>query len=392
MRTALLSAPRQRGFSLIELMVSLAIGLVLTLAITVLLTRNEAGRRGLNSSNDMEQTGAYLALQLDRSLRSAGSSFTHRWSNAYGCQIRAARAGDDILPLAEALDAPFDDLPLAVRLAPVLIYPAAAGDGGDVLSIMAGAGGLSESTLTIQPKSVTDVQLRLPNTIGMRDGDIIALLHPSLGCMVEQVADGFAGSNTQVLSLGDPSQGDSYYSSSIDGLNLTDYAEANGPELLQLGNSVGSPPQFMWMGVGSNDTLLSYDLLQIGGSNKPQTMADGVMALHAVYGVDTNGDGTLDEWHSADEAGYAPDDLTDISNAANIQRLRSIVAVRVGLVLSSALVERDAVPAASSFTLFGDLGDLAIEVDLADRADKDTQVKRRHRVFEFTVPLRNALI
>lgn len=392
MRTALLPVRRQRGFSLIELMVSLAIGLVLTLAITVLLTRNEAGRRGLNSSNDMEQTGAYLALQLDRGLRSAGSSFTHRWSKAYGCLIRAAREGEDILPLGEALDAPFDDLPLEVRLAPVLIYPGAAGEGGDVLSIMAGAGGLSESTLTILPKSVTDEQLRLPNTIGMRDGDMVALLHPSLGCMVEQVADGFAGSNTQVLSLGDPSQGDSYYSSSIDGISLTDYADANGPELLQLGNNIGSPPQFVWMGVGSSGTLLSYDLLQIGGNTTPQTMADGVMVMHAVYGVDTNADGTLDEWHGADEAGYGPEDLTDTSNAANLQRLHSIVAVRVGLVLSSALVERNDVPAASSYTLFGDLGDLAIEVDLADRSDKDTQLKRRHRVFEFTVPLRNALI
>ena len=381
---------RHGGFSLIELMVSLAIGLVLTLAITVLLTRNEAGRRGLNASNDMEQTGAYLSLQLDRSLRSAGSGFVHGWRTAFGCQVFAARDDVDILPLAEALAAPFDSMPTTVRMAPVVIHEGAAGAGGDVLAIMAGAGGLGEATLTIQPGSVEDDKLRLPNTLGMRENDLVMLSHSALGCMVQQADDGFVGSSGQQLPLGG-----SYYKTTIDSRNLSDFGSQSGPLLMQLGNPAGAPPQWVWLGVGANETLLSYDLLQIDGGTAPRAVAEGVTVMRALYGVDTDGDGKLDEWHSPDEDDYLADDtaghLLDGSTAA-AARLRGIVAIRVALVLSSTLVERDSVPTAQSLTLFGDLGDLAIDVDFSARDDADTQAKRRHRVFEFTVPLRNALI
>lgn len=373
------------GFSLIELMVSLAIGLVLTLAITVLLTRSESGRLGLNASNDMEQNGAFLSLQLDRNLRSAGSGFAQRWSTSYGCELRAARDGDEILPLPAALGAPFDDLPLTVRLAPAVIHAGAAGDGGDVLAIMAGAGGVGEVALSILPGSVTSSGLRLPNTLGMRGDDMVVLMDPDRGCMVQQVEDGFAGTSDQSLPL----DGD-YYKSSIDGLALTSYKDADGPLLLQLGNPAGASPLMVWMGVGANDTLLSYDLLRLNGSETALPLAEGVTAMHALYGVDTDDNGRLDEWHSPTEADYTADTLLD-GSPASAQRLRRIVALRVGLLLSSNLIERDTVPQASSYTLFSDLDGLSVEVDLTGRADAAVQAKRRHRAFEFTVPLRNAL-
>lgn len=384
------------GFSLIELMVSLAIGLVLTLAITTLLTRNEANRRGLNSSNDMEANGAYLSMQLDRSLRSAGSGFVHKWQTSFGCALVAARDGAVLLPVpaakATALGEPFAGLPTDVRLAPVVIHSNAAGDtgtggNGDVLAIMAGAGGVAEVARDVLPGSVTSNSLRLANTLGMRGGDLVTVMQPSLGCMVQQVTSGFTGSTDQALPLAGPD----YAAATIGSTSLADYQYAVGTQMMELGNPVDRPAQYNWIGVGPNDALLSYDLLQLNGRGfVPLPLAEGVTVMKAVYGVDTNADGRVDEWHDGSTAPY---DAASLLVAAKTARdtLHSIMAVRVALILSSTLVEREAAPVATSFTLFGDLPDVSVEVDLSKRADFSAQQKRRHRVFEFTVPLRNAM-
>ena len=391
--------PRTRptqGFSLIELMVSLAIGLVLTLAITTLLARNEANRRGLNTSNDMEATGAYLSMQLDRSLRSAGSGFVHRWDTSFGCALLAARDATVVLPVPAAqatkLGAPFSGLPLNVRLAPVVIHSNAAGNttaggNGDVLAIMAGAGGVAEVARDVLPGSVSSNGLRLANTLGMRGGDLVTVMQPDVGCMVQQVTSGFTGSTDQALPLA----GDDYAAATIGSTNLADYKYADGTQMMELGNPVDRPAQYNWIGVGPNDALLSYDLLQLNGRDTALPLAEGVTVMRAVYGVDTTGDGRLDEWHDAATAPYDAASLLAATKPAR-DTLHSIVAVRVALILSSTLVERDTAPVATSFTLFGDLPDVSVTVDLSKRTDFTTQKKRRHRVFEFTVPLRNAMI
>jgi prepilin-type N-terminal cleavage/methylation domain-containing protein len=63
----------QRGLSILELMVALAIGLIIVLATTGVMMRSEAGKRTTTSTNDMNQVATYLAYTLDRSVRSAGS-------------------------------------------------------------------------------------------------------------------------------------------------------------------------------------------------------------------------------------------------------------------------------------------------------------------------------
>ena len=62
-----------RGFSLIELMVSMAIALVVTLAVFGVLVASEDRKRTSTALNDANQTGAYAAHLIDRSIRSAGS-------------------------------------------------------------------------------------------------------------------------------------------------------------------------------------------------------------------------------------------------------------------------------------------------------------------------------
>ena len=146
---------RGRGFTLIELMVAVAIGLTLTLAITTMLIRSEANRRSLTSTNDASNNGAYLSYVLDRTLRSAGTGFAQSWREAYGCPLQARRNGlGVILPRAAAYPAPFAAVNTTLRMAPLVVQAGAGAGGSDLLIVQTGSSGLGEApmpVLTIRP-------------------------------------------------------------------------------------------------------------------------------------------------------------------------------------------------------------------------------------------------
>ena len=67
---------KQSGFSLIELLVAMIIGLIVSLAVYTVLTTFEARKRTTTSVNDTSQANTYALYQLDKKLRSAGSGFS----------------------------------------------------------------------------------------------------------------------------------------------------------------------------------------------------------------------------------------------------------------------------------------------------------------------------
>lgn len=369
------------GFTLVELLVAVVIGMVVTLAASGIIIRGENTRRVSTSANDIGQTGAYISYQLDRSLRSAGSSFVQSWRSTFGCQLRVSLSAATILPRANAFPAPFASLPQTVRLAPVVIHAGAGAGGSDVLQVMAGNAGFGEAPASVLAGSITSTEVRLRNTLGLRGNDLVLLVEDGMGCMVQQVDSAFVGSVAQQL----PFAG-SYYAATVDGVALSSLGAANPVTSMALGNAAGAnPPHFMFYGVGANDTLFGYDLLRMASGDTPVPMAEGVTDMRALYGVDTNDDGAIDSWVDATAAPWNVASLLDGSAAARTN-LRRILAVRVGLVLRSSLVEKaDVAPA--SLTLFEDLAGAAVTHDVAvgDRV-------RRHRTFEFTVPLRNLLL
>jgi type IV pilus assembly protein PilW len=149
--------------------------------------------------------------------------------------------------------------------------------------------------------------------------------------------------------------------------------------------SGGTPPSFQVIGVGDNNTLYSFDLLNLSGTQL-QTRADNVFELHALYGIDNTGDGKIDDWVKADSGSYTPTALMDGSVAA-ATLIKNIRAIHVGLILRTALPERDNVTANPTLTLFSDVkatGPVAYSRDLTG-----TELKYRYRTVEATIPLRN---
>ncbi|SDW83727.1 type IV pilus assembly protein PilW [Variovorax sp. YR634] len=383
MRRAFSSAlPRQRGLSLIELLVAMVIGLVLTLAVTSIVTVGEAQKRSTTSTNDMDQAGAYASYVLDRALRSAGSGLTQSIQptdrGVFGCKLNAAA----LLPATAAFPAPFKKsfLPSAtanLRVAPVLIGKSQSDAGSDVLVVMGGdavAGGV--------PRGLTDpgsaTTLSMDNTVGISTGDVVLVSqNGTADCLLEQVS----GITAKVLTLGG-----TYYTAGKT-TSLETLAASTSTYVTPLGNPANGNVQFQLFGVGDNRTLYGYDLLQVGGTTTSQALADGVAEMHALYGLDTNGDGILDAWADPGAKGY--DIATVMTTTAT---MRQIVAVRVALLMRSASKEKDVV-SPGTLTLFDGVLDasknsLAQTVTLSATEDQ----YYRYRVVEFTIPLRNMLL
>lgn len=369
--------PWQRGLTLIELMVTLVIGMVMALALFTMLANSEGNKRDTAGVNDAEQGGELALYLLDQWGRSAGAGFAALSTQAYGCPLTSTQ-----LPAA-SLPAPFTSVSGTVRLAPMMIVPGAttpgvSGQPSDALIVMGGTDGLGGAPL-VNASVPTAAALTLNNALPVNAGDLLLLIDPAAGtpatCVVTQ-ASSVAGTG---VSLGGTFQLTSLPV-------LTDQTVA-----LTIGSATagGSPPQFMLVGVGDNDTLYSYDLLQVDGTGVAQPRVQGVFEMHAIYGVNTlaTDDGTITSWVSPQSGTYAYSNLT-AGTAAAAGLLSRIKAVRVALILQIPLKEKLPI-GPTSLTWFNDLAASGLN---GTRALSTTEQLYRYRVVEATLPLRNNLM
>src|SRR4029434_344736 len=125
------------------------------------------------------------------------------------------------------------------------------------------------------PTSGSSNALDLPNTLSFRGDDLVMLAEEfNPNCMIQQVQSAFAGGAANALPLAG-----TYSAGTIGSLNLTGYSMTG--TVMNMGNAPnGNPTTFMLIGVGNNNTLFSYNLLQtdVDASGNPVQMplADGV--------------------------------------------------------------------------------------------------------------------
>lgn len=383
-----------RGLTLVELLVAITIGLVLTLAVTGIVVVSESHRRSMTAVNDADQSGAYAASVLDLAVRSAGSGFVQAADQgAFGCQISAAA----VLPRSTAFPIPFKNSFLAgktssLRLAPVLIAKNQSDAGSDVLVVMSGNGAAGDV-----PRRITSAgdatTLKLDASTGFNANDLVLVSRAGTpDCLVEPVSS---------VATGTLTLNGSTYTASGPTTALSSFATDLSTYVTNLGSSGAGNALFQLFGVGDNSTLFAYDLLSSGANAASQPLANDVMELHAVYGLDSNGDGLLDTWASPDATGNPAETAKpgyDIDTVmATPAKMKRIVAVRLALVLRDTNYEKDMV-APTTLSYFGDLKNsagtsLAGTTTLATNATTDVDARHyRYRVVETTVPLRNTLI
>ena len=83
------------GFTLVELMVALAIGLITSLAIAQVLMFSEGYKRTATSGSDAQTNGSLALYTLQRDIQMAGYGFASD-KDALGCPIHAKFNGADV--------------------------------------------------------------------------------------------------------------------------------------------------------------------------------------------------------------------------------------------------------------------------------------------------------
>jgi len=374
--------------TLVELLVAMVIGVGVTLAVSTLLVAGENHKRTTTSTNDAEQTGAYAAYVLDRALRGAGSAIAQSTYpsdvGVLGCRLNAGT----FLPRTAAFPAPFSTQFLGANPSTLVVAPVLIGanqsdsTASDVIVVMGGsgaAGGISRSIYG----AGSSTSLVLASTVGVKPFDLVLVSQSGVtDCLLEEVQQ--ASSTALTLSTAYP-----YYTTGST-TTISTLSSSTASAITPLGNANANNVQFQMFGVGTNNTLYSYDLLKnqllVGGSgtDTSQAIADGVIQMNAIYGIAVANSPLLVDWKRPTDTGY------DINTVMGHQAtMKSIVCVRVAIVVRGEYADHNAV-SPSSVTIFSGVtnsagASLSKSVTLADQ-------HYRYRVFEFTVPLRNMIL
>lgn len=377
---------KQRGMTLVELMVALTVGLFLTLGITGVIVQSLRQQSITGSVNARDQAATAALSQLDHYVRSAGSGFSNGWKlGFFGCRLQAAKDGEVLLPAT--LAAPFDHVTAlaAPVMAPLVVEAGVGANDSDVLFVMGGNGAYSNV-----PRFVSQAAgniLSFENVIGLASKDVLVVAAEGKpDCYLSQIdsVQGGSGSSSSSAGSGTPNSvtlGGKYYLASRDGAEPLETIAATSPAFIApLGGTTAAYPAMRLLGVGAGDVLFQYDLLNLK-SKTPQAITEGVSHMMAVYGVDTDEDGRVDSWVSPSASGWT---ATEVMAAP--LKIRQILAVRLAVIARSHGVSQANVSPAT-LEVFGSLGDsLKREVSLSS-----AQRSQRYRVMEIVIPVRNNL-
>lgn len=390
----------QRGISLVEVMVGMAIGLLASLVIFKAFTSSETFRRNVGGAADTVQTAAVVGARLNLMLEEGGAGLV-QGRNIWSCLLKVNRAGSPLLPVS-SFPAPFESFPKSVRVLPVGIRDG--GTGSDTVMVIAANSPSSNRDIPFDSTG-TSLTVSNPNGIGLKDAgqsttDLLLAVDQDVAggpadCQIVQVASNYSGGTpTQDISLGlavmpaaakviSPAsytvvplnQGSSSYGTLL--------STTNSPSAFHLGRE--DQPTFSLLSVNSSNELVEYDLLQ----RRPlQSFGENILLFKARYGVDNGvggipNDDAVDEWIAPSESGWSITELMD-GNAATQQKVDQIKAIRIGVILRTPQAQVvDAKP--TQLVLFQDLQtSRQVTVKLSS-----SEQRYGYQVFDWVIPLRN---
>jgi type IV pilus assembly protein PilW len=297
----------QKGFSLIEIMVGMTVGLIGMVVIMQVYAVSEANRATTTTGGDAQQSGALGLQTIERDVRMAGYGINV--AGFLGCSVRAYSAG----PPARDFNFTF---------VPVLITQGA-GNLPDTITVT-----YSSSSMVSSPASITQnmpspaATYKVNNRYGFAEGDLVIAAEAGKDCSLAQVT-GVPGS---------PGQSDNVIHNSgtytnAQGANVP--AQYNKPAGLGVSYTTSAKLYNIGPLPINNTYSIQNNVLQLDSSflGITESIADSVMDLQAEYGIDTNADGVVDTYQvSADANGDG------VINDADWSR---VLSMRLGLVARS---------------------------------------------------------
>lgn len=337
---------QQRGFTLLELMVGMTLGLLTVWIVFQLLITSGFQRATVAAGSDAEINANLAAYSLQTDVRMAGYGITSDTS-AIGCTMTADLNGTTTTQ----------------TLAPVIITD---GGGSAPDSITVLGSNSSQYALPLKVNAAhtqTATSFSVDTNLSVSADDLMVAVPTTLsdGCTLFQAT----AVDSSSLTISNASGSSLYNNTSIfpsDGYPI-------GSFLVDLGT-------FQWSTWSvSSDHILQ--LKQFDSSTAGFTTTDAVtniVNLQAVYGKDTDSDGAVDTWN-----------VTAPTTQAEWQQ---VLAVRIAVVARSERDEKEEVTPSAlepSWTVGGTTSSLIGNLDSSSRA------RYRYRVIDTVIPLRNMI-
>jgi type IV pilus assembly protein PilW len=390
--SALTTTRRQRGFSLVELMVGMAIGLIGVTIITHLYLTNEKYKRSTTGAGTAQVNGAIALYTIERDIRASGFGINH--SSALGCTCTGAGCS----PIRYHYNGVYSFPPaggvVATRppltAAPVVITSAAGTpDSITILSSTDGEGAVPNTLFENMANALA--HLRTDGTAGYvppaagtefvaPNGNFLLVAQAGT-CMLTRVTNVIPGSTLErsSTSLWNPGAGSSLPTFSAGALVF----------------NLGINPAWRTYSVLTTANAYKLQVIdvlkQIDGSGSQLQIVDDIVDLQAEYGRDANNNGTLED------SEWSP------TQPANATEWMQVVAIRVGVLARSNNYEQPD-PPGSACTATTTTPEWAGSYVGGTTPPKNTPRPEsaftvpggvpscyKHRVFETVIPLRNMI-
>lgn len=361
----------QRGFTLVELMVGLVLGLLTVLVISQVLALAEGKKRTVSMGSDAQVNGALSLFTLQRDIQQAGYGIA-QLPSALGCTVKGQRTG------ASAFEFP---------LAPVVIAnggASASNDAPDRITVLQGqTTGFSTPLTLTADHGASDSFYLVKASFGVVANSMMIAVPKTQGagtwCTLFNVTHDASSPATAISATRLPStsgeagpwnHGEVYPSGGY----------ATDDRLLHVGSLARRT-----YGIGGNNLQVT-DLSLESGTDVTQDLYPQIVNLQAFYAKDTNADGVVDRY----------DATTPTTNAG----WQQVLAIRIAVVARSNQYEKDAVTASAPLWDVGSatFADVAAPTDCGSSTCIALKVNHldqwehyRYKVYDTIVPLRNVL-
>jgi len=408
----------ERGFSLVELLVAMLIGLIGMIIIFQVFQVSEGIKRSTTSGGDAQQNGVIALYSIERDFKNAGMGFND--TGFAGCNI----IGYD----SQRATPNFPPAGVTMKLAPVFITSGAATTAPDQISVLYGSQPQAAASVPLSADMAAPTDdLFVTNPFGYKPGDLLLLVEPNSGKNCSIMEFNRIGASSNQLKHDNAS----YLSGAVArtprfnapgglGVFYAGVGTLNVSRVFNLGNLYTLPPGgtaptylpvYNFYAIANGSLTVTSQFLIDNGQPVVTSVADNIVHMRALYGLD---DGNNDATVPYNVTPTAGDGIVDrYVDAATFNALLALapvptpwarlIAVRIALVSRSALPEKpssgklsdpcDATTADPQWTgtpWAGAPFNYQTRLDVSSSvAAPDDWKCYRYRVFETTIPLRN---
>lgn len=356
---------RHRGFTLIELMVAMVLGLMTTVIIAEVMLKSEGNRRTTTEGSDAQLNGALALYALQRDIQMAGYGIIST-NSVLGCEVRGKYGSNAAF---------------SFTLAPVLITASGNAAVSDTITVLrSGDSGYAIPIFMTAAHNNTDPAFFVQTTLGIAQNDIMLAmpLTPSATswCTIFTV-NGSVGNVVTPTTI-PVVAGTGTWNPSTSNMPVS---YPNGGMLTKITNMV-----YRKYAVTGND-LVATDLTNDTDTPSSNTAGTQVILMKAYYGKDKTGDGTVDAYETT----------TPATNA----EWKQVKTIRIAVVARSA--QRETTPVTTADPVW-DVGNIdtagssacgtrkCVTLKISPSTGTDTEWQHyRYKVFDTVVPLRNML-